>query len=148
MNSIEYDSFIILIRKVRNNPNFFESLIFGPVKRNYNVKTFDLCSHSLAVHCHCQVFTVKYFIIAGLIFSASFVSINIFGFNLICNFYCFWEISKIVETIATLYLMSVQTQHYIWWSLYVQIKKMSSDMRATKALVLWSRMELFSAAIR
>ena len=31
----------------RNNLKLFETLIFGPLKMNFNVKTLDLCLHHL-----------------------------------------------------------------------------------------------------
>ena len=52
---VNSDDFIEKISSISiiNNPNLFETLIFGPMKMNFNVKTMDLCSHSLTDFCNC-----------------------------------------------------------------------------------------------
>ena len=47
---VNYDDCIgkISSRSIRSSCNLFETFIFGHVKMNFNVKTWDLCWYSLA----------------------------------------------------------------------------------------------------
>ena len=38
---------------IRNSPNLSEAIIFGPEKMKFQVKTLDLCWHSLVVISNC-----------------------------------------------------------------------------------------------